>query len=57
MKFKNIIEKIKCRCKVSCCLTKIDESHIEIRLDTIKELEGGSLEYTIGSKKFTISFI
>ena len=57
MKFKNIIEKIRCRCKISCCLTKIEDEHIEIHLDTIKELEGGILEYKIGNKSVKITFV
>jgi hypothetical protein len=57
MKLKNIIEKIKCRCRVSCCLTNVNDDHIEIHLDSIKELEGNLLTYKIGSKTITISFI
>jgi hypothetical protein len=57
MKLKNIIEKIKCRCRISCCLTKINDDHIEIHLDSIKQLEGNLLTYKIGSKTITISFI
>jgi hypothetical protein len=57
MKLKNIIERIKCRCRISCCLTKINDDHIEIHLDTIKEVEGGILEYKIGNKTIKIYLV